>query len=92
MKDLVEVLKDDRGCKLWNKCTECPYDNGTIEFKAKCILDYANGERGLVSEIRSSVLYSLFVKGVSVTILARVFNVSTRAVREAIYRYVRSKE
>jgi len=80
----------DKGCKWADSCLKCPYVPITIEMR--CVQDYPEGIRSLVADIRSSILCSLSEKGVSVTILARVFNMSARQVYRDIDRFTKEEK
>jgi len=95
MKDLVEVLKDDRGCRIAKSCFDCPYVEEleiTIKIPLKCQFDYKMGTQDLVAKIRGAISTALFRKGVYVTVLASIFNISKPAIRMVIHRFVRRKE
>jgi len=77
----------DTGCELSRTCAGCPYESGTLQFSARCKEEYPNGVAGLVADIKRSVISSMYNKGISVTILARIFNSSTTHIRMHIHRY-----
>lgn len=75
----------DKGCFYHRpSCESCPYKDGEISFSAKCIEEYPHGVASLVADIRNSVIISLFKKGVSVTILSKVFKLSKSWTRKII--------